>query len=339
MRFSLTTALSLVILFSILPARADFSPPPDGKFTEAQLTSYLATQKDLLDILNDARAQQHGGAMPDLSQQFQVCLDKHQMSRQEFQWMQQSAADAWSAMAYVDGSAKTNADRLTAQEKQLDDQISATKQQLATDETAKSNGWRIVNPDQRDALVKAAAQDEKAARDLAARYQQDVQSAETDAQQHDADAKTADDEANNPPADIAKEDRTEYIESKKEEASAARESATEARVEEDEAKKNESDAQAQADAAAQRAAHPEIPITDDDKAKATADIDNAIAAAKSTLAADAAQKQQLAKQQADVDKTTSTLTHGVPLSNIDLIRKYSDEYKQQIEDVRAATRP
>jgi len=335
-----TIAIALLLLLIARSAFADWSPPADGKFTESQLAVYLVTQKELLEILSSAHAAQaQGGQVPDLSQEYQACLDKHHMSRLEFEWMQQRTGDAWSALAYLDGAGKANKDRLDAQEKQFDDQIAAEQQQLAAYQNAKTNGWRIVTPEDRDAIVKTATDEQHTAQAEVTRYQQDAQADETDAQQHDADAKAANDQAANPPSDVSAEDRAQYIQSKKTEAEAARQSASEARVEETDAKASQADAQGRADAAAQRAAHPEIPVTDDDKSKATADNDNAIAAARAAIASATEQKQKLAAQQADLEKTSGAMTRNVPPENIDLLRKYSAQYKQQLDDISAATRP
>ncbi len=238
------------------------------------------------------------------------------------------ATDAWSALAYLDGAYKTEKDRLDTESAQLDGTIAAARKQLAMYQEAKDNGWRILNDDDRAAAIKSAQDDQKSALEQVKRYADDAATAESDAAQHDADAKSCDDQSANPPADVSADDRAEYIQNKKNEAQAARASAIEARVEEAEAKKSQADAQAQADAAGQRAAHPEVPITDDEKNQAKSDNDAAILAARNAINATNPQKQRISAEEANLEKTSKLVTKGVPAENIVLLRKYEDQYKQ-----------
>jgi hypothetical protein len=347
MQFRLTTVLIVFLFLLTGSLMAQWTPPGDNKFTETQLKSYLDTQKDWLDesakILQDsstAKLDQNKGEMVgDIAQRYQLCLDQHQISKMEFEWIGQRAADAWSAAAYLDGAYKTAKDRLDVQSTQLDDTIAAAQNQLGIYEEAASNGWRIINADDRAAAIKSAQSDQQSALEEVKRCSDDAATAESDAAQHDADAKSADDQAANPPADVSADDRVEYIQNKKNEAQAARASATEARVEEADARKSQTEAQARADAAAQGAAHPEIPVTDDEKNQAKSDNDAAILVAKNTISAGNKQKQRISVEQADMEKTAKATTKGVPPENIALLRKYGNQYKQQFAEAAGTTRP
>jgi hypothetical protein len=340
--------VSFVFLFLLTaPLIAQWTPPADNKLTEAQLKTYLDTQKDWLDesakIIQDsstAKLDQNNGQMVgDIAQRYQVCLDRHHISKLEFEWIGQRAEDAWSAAAYLDGANKTTKDRLDAESAQLDDTIAAAQKQLAIYQDAKDNGLRILTADDRAAAIKSAQEDQRSALEEVKRYTDDATTAEGDAAQHDADAKSSEDQSANPPADVSADDRAEYIQNKKNEAQAARASAIEARVEEADAKKSEAEAQAQADAAAQRAAHPEIPFTDDEKNQAKSDNDAAILVAKNTISAANLQKQRISAEQANLEKTGKAMTKGIPPENIALLRKYEDQYKQQFAEAVGTTQP
>jgi len=346
MYLRLNTA-AIVLLFLLTGSLlAQWKPPADNKFTESQLQTYLDTQKDWLDesarILQDATTansdQAKKTAVGDIGQRYQICLDSHHTTKDEFEWMQRSTAEAFSAVAYVDGSYKTARDRIDSEISQEDDAIAAAQKELAIYQEAKNNGWRILSDDDRAAAVKSAQQDQQAALAEVKRCSDDAATTESDAAQHDADAQSAEDQAANPPADVSADDRAEYIQNKKNEAHAARASAAEARNAEADSKKSEAEAQAQADAAAQRAEHPEIPVTQDDKDAAKADIDSAIARIESELGALNTEKQKILNEEANLEKTAKAMTKGVPAENIALLRKYGDQYQEQIAEAAGTTR-
>ena len=345
--YSRLTIVPVVFLFLLTGSSlAQWTPPKDDKFTESQLRNYLDAQKDWLNesagiLQNSSSAtadQAKKGAVGDIGQRYQACLDRHHTSKDEFEWMERRSAEAWSAVAYLDGSYKTARDRLDAEARQQDDAISAAQKQLAIYREAQANGWRILSDEDRAAAVKSAQQDQQTALAEVKRCSDDAATAESDAAQHDADAKSAEDQAANPPADVSVEDRAEYIQNKKNEARAARASAIEARVEEADLKKSQAEAQALADAAAQRAMHPEIPVTDDDKNRAKDENDAAILVAQNTVSAASLEKKRIAAEEADLEKTAKTMIKGVPPENIALMRKYGDQYKLQFAEAAGTTR-
>ncbi|MGD0390247.1 MAG: hypothetical protein ABSC42_14975 [Tepidisphaeraceae bacterium] len=332
------TAASLVLALSLVnSAQAQWQAPADKKFTEAGLKTFLDTQKDWLDesaaILRQATAAQTPeaklAAVADIDKRYQACLDRHHVSQEEYEWLARRAAEAWGAVTYLDGDLKIAQARLDAQARKLDAAQAAERSRLATFQEAKSNGWRILSAEDRDAAVKADRAEQQAAADEARQHADDAAADEAEANQHDADAKNADDQAANPPADVSADDRSEYIQNKKNEAQAARDSAKEVRNEEADAKKAQAEAQARADAAGQRAEHPEIPVTDDDKAAAKSDNDAGIAAAVKSISTLELEKSQLAASRRKLTKAADGMTKDVPPENIAIMRKYADQYKEQ----------
>jgi hypothetical protein len=333
-----TAQCVLSILLFATPVLADWKPPADGKITEDRLKVFLDTQNDWLEELASVVHQAGGGksgdakapTVADVGKLYQACLDRHHIGRAEFEWLGKAAGDAWGAVAYLDGSRKTQQDQLDEQQKELDAQVADAQKRLETYKEAQANGWRVLGDSDRDAIVKLAQSDQQAAADEASQRADEVAARESEAVNDVADAKTAEDEAANPPADVSPDDRTEYVQNKKNEAHAAREAASEARNEEADEKKELADVQAQVDAAAHRATHPEIPVTADEKAQANGDDDAGVAAAAADIQRLQAGKAELAKSEGQLKQTAAKVTGNVPAENIAIMRKYGDEYKAEL---------
>jgi hypothetical protein len=318
------------------------------RFTEDQLRTFLDTEKDWLEesgriFARAARSQNDPTAAPpaNVGQLYQSCLDRHHISREEFESLGERTSEAFNAIAFLDGTYKSAVAQLDAQSAEQNRALADEQRKLDTYQDAQKNGWRVLNDQDRDALVKAALADQQGALDEVKQHAQDVSSAESEAAQHDADAKTAADQAKNPPADISADDREEFIQNKKNEADAARASAKEARVEESDAKKAEAESQAHADAAGQRAAHPEIPISEDDKSQARSDNASGIQSATAAIEDIKKRLASINQQRSAMEKSAKLATKNVPPENIELMRRYMDEY-QQIQAQAAAettTRP
>lgn len=340
--------MSLCLIVSSVLAVGQTTAPAGKEFTESQFKTYLDTQKNWLDetakILHDSSNSRSGQAklvaVGDYGQRFQSCLDRHQISRADFESIGERAAEAWTAVTYFDGAHKSALDRLDAQSAELTDRIAAEQKQLDIYRESQKNGWRLLAPDERDAAVKTATQEQQAALQEVKSRADDAAAAEADAAQHDADAKSADELAANPPADISPEGRSEYIQNKKNEAEAARVSAREARVQASDSRKSQAEAQALADAAAQRAAHPEIPVTDDQKSQAKSDNDAAVALHTNELKELNQAAQKIAAERTLLAQTAAQITKGVPPENIAMMRKYAQQYLDQYSQAHpTATQP
>ena len=345
------TAASLVLsLLLVNSVKAQWQPPADKKFTEPRLKIFLDAQKDWLDesaaILAQAAAaktpQEKQAAVVDINKPYQSCLDRHHISAEEYQWLAQRAAEAWAAAMYLDVDLKNAHERLDTQAKTLDANEAACRSRLAMYQEAKNNGWRVLSDEDRSAVVKTARTEQQAAEDEVKQHADDIAADELEAAQHELDAKNADEQAASPPADVSADDRSEFIQNKKNEAKAARDSAKELRNEEADVKKAEAEAQARADAAAQRAAHPEIPVTDEEKSAARSDNDAGIAAATKSIGAVEAEKAQLAESRKKLAETAKDMTKDVPPENMAIIRKYAEQYKElsaRGRELEATTRP
>jgi hypothetical protein len=335
---------SVVVLLLAISARGAWTPPADKKFTEDQLKVFLDTQKDWLNedakILHDISASQTDAmriaAAGDLDKRYQACLARHKISREEYEWLGQQALAAWSSLTFFDKAYKETNDQIDAQTKENNAKLADAEKRLTTYQKAQRDGVRVMSAEDRDESIQSAKDDQQSALDEAKQHGDDATAAQAEAKQHDADAKIADDLAANPPSDISSGDRPRYIDNKKSEAQAARDAAKDARSREDDAAKAEAEAQARATIAAQQAAHPEVPITDDEKATVKSDNDAAIAAVKTDIAECQLQSAQMGAESQQLKISAEQMNKDIPEGNLDLMRKYADRYHDQLTSAFSA---
>jgi hypothetical protein len=326
----------------------NWTEPPDKQFPDAELTAFLPTLSDWADayseILRDA-ARAHTDAerfsvLQEIDQKQKSVLAKHHMSEAEFNWMQERATEAWTVMTIADKVLKGSQSELKQQSQDNAAKLADARKRLAIYQAALKAGTQVLSPEDREAAIKAARDDEQTAQDEVKQHVDDAAAAEAEAKQHDAEAKAADDLANNPPSDVTADDRQSFIDGKKAEAASDRDAAKDARSREADANKAHVEAQAKADAAAARLAHPEVPVTDDDKAAAKADDLAGITAAQTDI--DTAAKNAAAIETAEnkIQSMQSQIYKDVPPENIALMRKHYAEYKKIADkQIAAATMP
>jgi hypothetical protein len=341
---------AVVVMLLAHSALAQWKPPPDGKFTEGQLKTFLDTQKDWLaenakivqSISGSQTDAEKLAAMGDLDQRYQACLERHHMTREEYEWIARQALAAWTSLTYFDHTFKNSQEQLASQARENDANLADAQSRLATYQKAQEDGVRVMTPADRDEAINSAKEDRQSALDEAKERGDDLTAALSEAKQQAAAAKSADDLAQNPPSDISADDRPAYIENKKTEAQSARDAAKEARTRADDAAKEVTEAQARAAVAARKAAHPEIPLTDDDKASVKSENDAAIASAKNDIAECRHQADQIAAASQQLKISSEQMTKDMPQENVDIMRKYADRYHDQLADAftgNAATQP
>jgi hypothetical protein len=335
---------SAVVLLLAASAQAQWKPPADGKFTEDRLKVFLDTQKDWLDenakILHDISATQTEAARiaaaGDLDKRYQACLARHNISRPEYEWLAQQSMAAWSSLTFFDKAYKDTNDQIDAQTKENAAKLADAQARLATYQKAQNEGIRVMSPEDRAEAIKSAKDEQQSALDEAKQRGDDAAAAKAESKQHDTDAKTAQDLMANPPADISSDDRPAYIDNKKSEAQAALDAAKDARTRADDAIKAQADAQIRAAVAAQRAAHPEIHITDDEKAIMKSDNAAAVAAAQADIAESQRQSTQMAAESQQLKVSANQMNQDIPKENLDLMRKYADQYHDQLTSAFSA---
>lgn len=325
----------LLVLLATGFAFAQWKEPDNRLVSQTQYQLWVDATKDwtaasakLSDELKSApSAAQRQAISAQFDTVHQQILDRYQTSKQELDWIGRQLA-----LAYL--QTQINCDDAT---------MANAQKQLATYQQAKKDGLRVLSDDDRTATIKSFKGDQQSALDEVQQHQAEVKAALDEARQHDADAAAADNLAENPPADIAPDNRAAYIAGQKQAAQGARDQAKDVRTRAAEAQKALDAAQARADAAAKRAAHPEIPVTDDEKAAVAADNDAGIAQAQTDMDQARQNKDQLAQAQRQLSMPATDPAKDIPPENIQLLKKHADDfrnlYNQQGLDPLPSARP
>ncbi len=208
------------------------------------------------------------------------------------------------------------------------EKLADAQKRLAIYQASSKAGTRVMSDDDRKAAIDAAKEEQKSAADEVKQHADEIKAAETEAAQHDAEATSADALAKNPPADFGADDRADYIQGKKTEAQTARDAAKEIRDRLADSKKAMQDAQQRATVAGNKSAHPEIPITDDEKAAVKADNDAGLAQAQQDIADCQKADEQLKQVQIQMDQSAAEMKKNAPPENVELVTKHKDEVKQ-----------
>ena len=190
-----TAALMVLSFFFSSPLVAQQTRPADKRFTEEQLKLFLVTEKDWIDesnkIMQEAASSKTDPAnlaAGKIGQLYQACLDRHGISREDFESVGERAAEAFDAVAYLDGSYKNSLDHFEADSAPQNAALAEAQKQLAIYQEAEKNGWRVLSSEDRDAAIKSASAEQQAAMDEVKQRVEDVSTNETEAVQHDADA-------------------------------------------------------------------------------------------------------------------------------------------------------
>jgi len=311
-------SLLLVLLLAAAPALAEWKEPESKVVSEAQYQLWADTTHDW--NAEDTKLSADFAAATTAAQRQAIIernvvahlsfYDRHHLSQPEVEWIGRQLALA----------------HLQLQINNTDAALAKAQKQLAQYQQAKKDGTRVLSADDRAATIKSFQDDQRAALDEVQQHQGEVKAAQDEARQHDADADAADNLAKNPPADMAADNRPAYIEGQKQLAQAARDQANQSRMRAAAAQKALDAAQTRADAAAKRVAHPEIPVTDDEKTAVAADNDAGIAQAQADIAQARDAKDSLVKQQLQLAAPSKDPSKDIPAENLQLLQKHVEEY-------------
>lgn len=326
---------SLLLLgMKCLGGESDWKAPVDNRITESQVKTYLAAMDDwadrygkLMNAITAARSpDERIAAAKALAQSHDDWLDAHRMSEAEFEFYNKQISDAWTVAMAQDRMEKINAEVKT-QIVEAQRKLTDAENRLKAYTSAKKIGIRVLTIEQRNAAADAAKDDQQGALDETKQYAQDIKAAEDDARQQDATAAAAEASLANPPSDLAADDRQTFIDGKKSDIRAARDAAKSARDQEENVKKELAEAQARAVAAGRRIEHPEVPVTDEEKASAQSDDNNGIAAAQAEIDQYKAQIDGLVTMQKAMAASSNELARNVPRENVELMRKYGKQFE------------
>jgi uncharacterized protein YihD (DUF1040 family) len=262
--------VGFAVITSAFRARADFTPPADGKLTEMQVVSFIEITKKVNSLSTFDKAIDNRSddvllkALKKDSANEESAAKEHGMSKAEFRWIRAQmegllvVAD-WEVEMKPMLGRPIEADQLA---------IQSVKGALASCEQAQKEGrWYVHSVE-----YAKSRRDEAAA--LAKMAKDEIQKAQADIQTHEREAKESEELERNPPGNVQAENRAGYVDSMKNKEKAAREAALEA---EERLKKSQAGFDACKSALDTDNAlieHPdplETPSTDADKAQAKAD--------------------------------------------------------------------
>jgi len=212
--------------------------------------------------------------------------------------------------------------------------LAAANATLATYQQSQKEGKRVLNSVQHDAATQAAGGELDSAKQTVADATANVKQITDEVAGHDKDV--ADDEAlaKNPPANLAGDDRSNYIDARKNDAQTARDAATDARSRLKDAQKSLDDAKAALATVQGKLEHPDVPGTDEERAAIKQQNEQAIAGAKATINLDQKAIKSLKDALAAVPMTVDeSQTRGGPTTivkldpdNLAIVQKHLAEY-------------
>jgi hypothetical protein len=145
-------------------AAAEWKEPADKIFTEEQLKTYLDTEQDWLqitqqmmrDVTDSKTGAEQAAAVHNIDQKYQECLDKHHISKAEFEGIGRQAIQAWGVVSVLDQSSLQTQDQLDSQAAQIDAKLADAQKQLAIYQDAQKNGVWVMTQQDCNAVIKSA---------------------------------------------------------------------------------------------------------------------------------------------------------------------------------------
>jgi hypothetical protein len=271
----------LMLAASVSSVRADFTPPANGKLSEIQVTRFIAITKEQVEAMETAGSTDASAIR--VSQAMDAAIARHEMTEDEFNWVGDKLAKLWPRALREKRWEDKTVPELQARIESADADLAMSQAQLALYTEAKRLGHRVL-PGRHTTAVAALVKDRDA---LAAEVKTDreaIQPIRDEIALHEKDDSDAEALAQNPPPSIAPEDRTAYIDKRKNDAQAASDKAKEARDRLAEAQRNLADATARLEIAEDKVNHPDAPVTEAGKQQLVMENDTAISAEQQTIA-------------------------------------------------------
>ena len=334
-----TLGLLCIATVAALSRADDFTPPRDGKLTEKQVTTFIAITKVQMDTIRSAgkatAGSQSGAANLAItaraSEKVEAAVKDNGMTRGEFDWVSEKVSNLWTVAAvrqqWIDSAKPELEKQITAKESDI--AVAKAKQSLY--DQCQKDGKRVMTKEQRDAAIASATGDRDGIAGEVKTDQEAIKPISDEIALHQKDAADAEALAKNPPADVSADDRTGYIDGKKNDAQTAKDAAKEAGERLKEAQKNLEDAKARLAAANAKLEHPEVPATEDEKAAVKVENEQAISDAR-TAVTDAQQAVSLLKETlaaGPLNPNTNDKEKPDP-DNLALVQKHIKEYLDAI---------
>jgi hypothetical protein len=336
MRGFIFTGFVAVIALTTFTVRAeDWKEPENGLFTEKQVENYTGAQKEILQLLKAMGKAAEGSKsglgnlalLAGMDDKINVILAKHDLKKQEYDWLNGEMFKAFGAAAIDEMLDKAKTD-MAEQKKKVATDLEKAKQKVDQYEKAKKNGTRVLTKEQRESAINSAKEAQGSATEEAKQHADEAKTAADEALKYEADAKAADALAKNPPADVENDAREDYIKGKKEEAEQLRTSAKEARDREKEARKGEAESKGKFAAAGKAITNPETPVGDEEKAQVIKENEAGLANAKSEAETLTQAVQLMSDSDGSSKKQRDELLKDIKPENLALVKKHLKELQE-----------
>jgi len=324
-RACITIAIAMLTFAAASRAADDnFVPPKDGKLSEDQVVNYIGVLKDQMNAIKsaDQAGQGTSGAASyaiasHMSQQISQAVAAHHLTDKEYNWIADRVGPVWPAAVQVYNWDQSGKGDLEKQIKAKQADLDAAKAKLAQYQKAQASGTRVLTPDQLAAATQPATSDRDQAQSDINDRENDIKAINADIAQHQKDADDANKLATTPPADVGPDDRQSYIDGKKADAQTALDALKDSQSKLADAQKALDDANARLAVANGKIAHPEVPVTDDEKAQVKQDNQQGITDAQTTIDNDTAAiktlQDTLAAGPPGVDQLSATDKQNLPV--------------------------
>jgi hypothetical protein len=324
-------------VLAICVAAAPWTPPVDGVLTESQLRVYIETTRDwaaqnaeIAAAFSHATTDEERGAiLSSLPIKRRACLDRHQISEAEYGWIARQATDAWTVAAAMKESSDAD---MAGRKRDCERQIAAAEIRIRVYQDALAKGRRVMSPVDWAEAVRAAQSDETAALNQSKELDEEIRIAMHQEARQTADMKEAEGLAANPPEDVDKDERADYCKNKREEAEAAHEAALDAFRDQEIAEQNRNAALERAVAAAQIAADPTLPVTDEDKAAVKARNEAVIKEAQTEIDQCESDLQRDRDSKVRSEEALRDLQRSVSAGNLELMQKHYQDFADLFAD-------
>ncbi|MCC7351481.1 MAG: hypothetical protein IT446_13015 [Phycisphaerales bacterium] len=334
-KFAFGLALILGLAGGVRADEPAFEEPADGVYTELQLTNYLDCTREFVKLQEAAgQAAQNASGLGAMAiagrsnQKFQAILASHNTTLDEWLWVGGKTWEAYMVIVWEQTESKMKAE-LEQGVKKNDEQLAAAKAKLAAHEEAQKKGLRVLSDDDRQRAIDNAKEQIAGLNEQLEQARTALQETTTQIAEHQAAAQKAEEQAKNPPADLTDPDEREsFINDRKADADNARQAIADGQERQKEQQASVDDLNAQLAAAQQRADHPEIPQTDQEKEQVKQENDSAIASTRQQIE----QLQESGKLLAEtLDQSLKQYEESRPQSpapNVQLLRDHLAEFAQ-----------
>ncbi len=326
---------------------ADFVAPANDVISEAQFKAYMAAETELVKAVPALQQQLDSAQTPDAeaaakaaaNQKVTDCAAAQQLSREEYDWIDDQAMKAYNALLGVEQFTDQKNKDLEAQVEANNAKFAAAKANLAAYTAAQKDGRRVMTDAQKAATTQAAAADKEKSVGLLHEDTDALTAANAAVQRHQQEWTTADTDYKNPPSELDAVAEASYKLQKADDREKALSAIEDARraVADAQSDIDLDNAHIKADDA--HLAHPDLPATAAEKAEIDKLNADTIAAAQKDIEDATKFAAGVDEAKAKIAADADALAKDVPPQNIKLIQDHRDQYAKVLSGLGITPTP